>query len=146
MDSVNTNTPPPEINKCNVIYEDQEYYSKSIDPNNLKTYEDNSDYYYSIISCCVILIIIVTILIIISIKKYKQNKSIILYVVVITLLAVSILSSLLIIFMPDTTLKYVGVPSDITRPCYSTKFNAILYTEEQLKDIYMNRRNKLVDP
>jgi amino acid transporter len=142
MDSVNTNTPPPEINKCNVIYKDQEYYSKSRDPNNLKTYEDNSDnsdYYYANISCCVISIIIVTILIIISIKKYKQNKSIILYVVVITLLAISILSSLLIVFMSDSTLKNVGVPSDITRPCYSTKVNAILYTEEQLKDIYMNR-------
>ena len=137
MDSVKTNTLPPEINRCNVIYKGQEYYSKSNDPQSTTTYDyDNTDYYYGYITSSILITIIFIISIIFTIKKHKQQKSIILNVIIITILGVLILSSTASIFMSDFIFKYVGVPQDLTRPCYSTKSNMILYTDEQLNAIY----------
>ena len=63
MDSVKTDTPPPEINRCNVLYKDQEFYSKSVANNEYKEYTNLDDYSYSFLLSSIILTIIGSILI-----------------------------------------------------------------------------------
>jgi hypothetical protein len=137
MDSVKNNTPPPEINKCNVLYKDQEFYSKSIEAGKYKEQTDFSiEYNYFCLLSLLIIIIICISLIYNAKNKYQRNESIILYVSIIIILFISILCSSLAM---TGAYDYIIKPTDLTRPCYSSKMNAILYTDEQLKDIYNNK-------
>jgi len=139
MDSVKSETPPPEINRCNVLYKDQEFYSKSVSNNEYKEYTNLDDYTYSFLFSLIILIIICCILIYNARIKYKENKSIILYIIIIIILFMSIMSSSLLMLTTSTIsdgFNYIQKPNDLTRPCYSSRMNAILYSDEQLKDIY----------
>jgi len=136
MDSVNDNTPPPEINKCNILYKNEEYYSKSVSSDNYKEYNySNDEYSYSCLSSSILIIIICIILIYSSVNKSKENKSIIFYIITTVLLCICAIFSGLIALVPS----YIAVPKDLTRPCYSSKVNAILYSDEQLIDIYMKK-------
>jgi glucan phosphoethanolaminetransferase (alkaline phosphatase superfamily) len=142
MNSVKTNTPPPEINRCNVLYKDQEFYSKSVKNNEYKEYTNLDDEYsYSFLSSSIILTIICSILIYNAKIKYKENKSIILYIIIIIILFMSIMCSIFIMLTPTASdsFNYIRKPSDLTRPCYSSKINGILYSDEQLMDIYNNK-------
>jgi hypothetical protein len=142
MDSVKTDTPPPEINRCNVLYKDQEFYSKSVKNNEYKEYTNLDDEYsYSFLSSSIILTIICSILIYNAKIKYKENKSIILYIIIIIILFMSIMCSIFIMLTPTASdsFNYIRKPSDLTRPCYSSKINGILYSDEQLMDIYNNK-------
>ena len=136
MDSVKDNTPPPEINRCNVLYKNEEYYSKSIEADeNVEYNYGNDEYSYFCLSSSIILIIICVILIYSAVKKSKKNKSIIFYIIGTVLLCIFALFSGLMALTPT----YIGVPTDLIRPCYSSKVNAILYSDEQLRDIYMKK-------
>lgn len=136
MDSVKDNTPPPEINKCNVLYKNKEFYSKSIAADAYEEYNYGNDTYsYYFLSSSIIVIIICVILIYSAVKKAKDNEPIIFYIIGSVLLCIFALFSGLIALTPT----YIGVPKDLTRPCYSSKVNAILYSDEQLRDIYMNK-------
>jgi glucan phosphoethanolaminetransferase (alkaline phosphatase superfamily) len=142
MDSVKTNTPPPEINKCNVLYKDQEFYSKSVKNNEYKEYTNlDDDYSYSFLSSSIILTIICFILIYNARIKYKENKSILLYIIFIIILFMCIMCSSFIMLtsLASDGFNYITKPSDLTRPCYSSRINGILYTDEQLMDIYNNK-------
>jgi len=136
------NTPPPEINRCNVLYKDQEFYSKSVKNNEYKEYTNLDDEYsYSFLLSSIILTIICSILIYNAKIKYKENKSIILYIIIIIILFISIMCSSFIMLTPlaSDSFNYIRKPSDLTRPCYSSRINGILYTDEQLMDIYNNK-------
>ena len=132
MDSVISNTPPPEINRCNVLYKDQEYYSPSLDPDSINEYEfDKQNGFYLLLSLSFILLVIGIILIFITIKKYKEKKEIIVYIIGICIIF------LCVILLPlSNYTDIITLPNDLVRPCYSDKVRAILYTDEQLKDIY----------
>lgn len=142
MDSATKDIIPPEINRCNVLYKDQEFYSKSVSNNEYKEYTNLDDSPYSLLSILIILTIICSILIYNARIQYKEKKSIILYIIVIMILFMSIMCSSFI--MLTTSLisdgfNYIRKPSDLTRPCYSSRMNAILYSDEQLRDIYNNK-------
>jgi hypothetical protein len=142
MDSVKTDTPPPEINRCNVLYKDQEFYSKSVKNNEYKEYTNLDDYSYSFLSSSIILTIICSILIYNARIKYKENKSILLYIIFIIILFMCIMCSssiMLTTSFASDGFNYITKPSDLTRPCYSSRINGILYTDEQLMDIYNNK-------
>lgn len=141
MDTVKTDTLPPEINKCNVLYKDQEFYSKSVSNNDYKEYTNLDDYSYSFLFSSIILTIICSILIYNAKIKYKENKSIILYIIIIIILFISIMCSSFTMLTTTISdgLNYIQKPTDLTRPCYSSRMNAILYSDEQLRDIYNNK-------
>ena len=142
MDSVESETPPVEINICNVRYKNQEFYSKSVSNNEYKEYTDLDDYSYSFLFSSIVLTIICSILIYNANIKYKENKSIILYIIIIIILLMSILCSsftMLTSSLISDGLNYIQKPNDLTRPCYSSRINGILYSDEQLKDIYNNK-------
>lgn len=141
MDTVKTDTLPPEINKCNVLYKDQEFYSKSVSNNDYKEYTNLDDYSYSFLFSSIILTIICSILIYNANIKYKENKSIILYIIIIIILFISIMCSSFTMLTTTISdgLNYIQKPTDLTRPCYSSRMNAILYSDEQLRDIYNNK-------
>ena len=139
MDSVKSETLPVEINRCNVLYKDQEFYSKSVANNEYKEYTNLDDYSYSFLLSSIILTIIGSILIYNARIKYKENKSIILYIIFIIILFMSIMCSssiMLTTSLISDGFNYITKPSDLTRPCYSSRMNAILYSDEQLRDIY----------
>jgi hypothetical protein len=135
MDSVQNNTPPPEINKCNVIYKGQEYYSPTINSDTYVSYQYNKQESFFILTIIsFILIVICCILVYITIKRYRKKKSIIGLVIAINTIFI------IAIFIPFTnTYNYLHIPNDLKRPCFSSKVNAILYSDEQLKDIYMKK-------
>lgn len=139
MDSAKTDTPPPEINECNVLYKDQEFYSKSIANGQYKEYTNLDNATYIFLFSSIILTIICSILIYNAKIKYKEHKSIVLYVIIIIILFISIMSScstMLASSSVSDAYNYIAKPNDLTRPCYSTRMNAILYSDEQLNDIY----------
>lgn len=142
MDSVKKDITPPEINRCNVLYKDEEFYSKSVANNEYKEYTNLDDYSYSFLFSLIILTIISSILIYNAKIKYKENKSIILYIIFIIILFMSIMCSSSMMLTTSTIsdgLNYIKKPNDLTRPCYSSRMNAILYSDEQLRDIYNNK-------
>ena len=140
MDSVKSETPPVEINRCNVLYKDQEFYSKSIANNDYKEYTNYEDNYSFYCLSSIILFTMIVIIIIYNAKiKYKENKSIMFYIIIIVILFMSIISSSLALITETLVINgydYISKPINLTRPCYSTKMNAILYSDEQLNDIY----------
>lgn len=139
MDSIKKDAPPPEINRCNVLYKDQEFYSKSVSNNDYKEYNTSKNDYYIFLFSSIIITIICTSLIYYANIKYKEKKSIILYIIIIIILFISIMCSTLSMLTSTNIfdgLNYIQKPSDLTRPCYSSRMNAILYSDEQLRDIY----------
>jgi hypothetical protein len=139
MDSVKSEILPIEINRCNVLYKDQEFYSKSVSNNNYKEYNTNKNDKYIFLFSSIVITIICSILIYNAKIKYKEKKSIMLYIIIIIILFISIMCSTLSMLISTNIfdgLNYIKKPSDLTRPCYSSRMNAILYSDEQLRDIY----------
>lgn len=141
MDSVKSETLPVEINRCNVLYRDQEFYSKSVSNNEYKEYTDLDDYSYSFLFSSIVLTVTCSILIYNANIKYKEKKSIIFYIIIIIILFISIMCTIFSMLTTSISdgLNYIQKPSDLTRPCYSSRMNAILYSDEQLRDIYNNK-------
>jgi len=138
MDSVQSNTPPPEINECNVSFQGQEYYSRHVNSNSFQEYNyDKRSIMFFTLGINTFLTILIIILTIFAIKKYNKVKKfneIVNYLLGIIILFICAL----IVGSVNFSSTYI-VPNDLKRPCYSTKVNAILYSDEQLNEIYNNK-------
>lgn len=147
MDSVKNNTPPPEINVCNVLYKNQEFYSKSVNLGDYKEYNSDNEYLFGCLFSSIILTIICIVLIYNAKNKYSEHKSIILYIIVIIILFIFILSSGIVMLTASDSMglyNNIILPKDLSRPCYSNRVKAILYSDEQLNDIYNNKNLNII--